>query len=190
MKVPFFRKVYLTLAIDRFFYNLLSSWCWLTIILTNERIIAIKIAAPKEEKPKLYCPTKFDVHCSINALITKLKKPSVNIVNGNDKTINIGFIIVFSSDKTILATSAVVKLLTKNISGKRTVSEMKANMLTKTRWKYVTKNHSSHLHLHVLLLFLKMILNDYHIYCCCNSDYRYHSHDDHLIYLLPESLAS
>ena len=55
-------------------------------------ISATNSAAPNEEKPKLADPTKYEVKFSMSALITKVKKPSVNKVNGNEMTIRIGLI--------------------------------------------------------------------------------------------------
>ena len=70
-------------------------------------ISATNSAAPNEEKPKLADPTKYEVKFSMSALITKVKKPSVSKVNGNEMTIRIGLIKAFRIDSTKLAITAV-----------------------------------------------------------------------------------
>ena len=67
------------------------------------------------------------------AFTTKLKNPNVISVNGNEIIIKIGLISTFNTERTRLATIAVVKLLTKIISGNNTVREMKARTFTTTR---------------------------------------------------------
>lgn len=80
--------------------------------LINERSSEINTAAPKLEKAKFCSPTITDVNFNIIPFITKLNKPNVMSVIGNDKICNMGFTNTFNADKTTLATMAIIKLLT------------------------------------------------------------------------------
>jgi hypothetical protein len=73
-------------------------------------MIATNNAAPNEEKPKLCVPTKLEVNWSINALMTKLKKPSVNNVRGKEIIVRIGLIRAFKIESTKLANNAILIL--------------------------------------------------------------------------------
>ena len=82
------------------------------IVLAIDRMNATTIAAPNPEKPNVtfgkVLPelTKIDVNSNIIPLITKLKRPSVKNVIGNERICKMGFTSTFKIDKTILATKA------------------------------------------------------------------------------------
>ncbi len=80
--------------------------------LINDMITAINKAEPKLEKAKFVSPTKLDVIFKIAALMTKLNKPKVISVIGNENKCKIGLTIMFRIDNTKLATIAMTKLLT------------------------------------------------------------------------------
>jgi len=73
---------------------------------------AIKTAAPKLENAKFCFPTITEVIFSIIPFMTKLNRPKVMSVIGNDKICSTGFTKTFNADKTKLATIAITKLLT------------------------------------------------------------------------------
>ena len=97
-------------------------------MLITDMIKATKIAAPNEEKPKLAAPTKVEVKFSISALITKLKSPNVNSVNGNEIILKIGLINAFKMERTKLATNAITILRTWTMFGSSTASATKVSV--------------------------------------------------------------
>ncbi|BAO07509.1 hypothetical protein EMQU_1952 [Enterococcus mundtii QU 25] len=103
------------------------------MIFTNDMITAIIIADPNDEKLKLAAPTKKEVICKINALITKVNNPNVNKVKGIDKNIMNGLTNRFSTERTKLATTAVQILFTNIIFGKITAREINVSVLTTIR---------------------------------------------------------
>lgn len=81
-------------------------------MFTVDITTATRNADQNEEKLKLFAPMKKEVILRITALMTNVNKPSVNKVNGKDKTIRTGLINMFNKDKTKLAAIAVQILST------------------------------------------------------------------------------